>query len=33
MKTIRCTWKGTTPLIMHRCRGVNPLRALTEGKA
>lgn len=25
MRTIACTWKGTTPLIMHSCRGVNPL--------
>lgn len=25
MRTIACTWKGITPLIMHSCRGVNPL--------
>lgn len=28
MKNIRCEWKGTTPLIMHSCRGVNPLDPL-----
>lgn len=29
MKTIHVEWKGITPLIMHSCRGVNPLDSLT----
>lgn len=29
MKNIHCEWRGTTPLIMHSCRGVNPLDPLT----
>lgn len=30
MKTIKCTWKGTTPLIMHSCAGVNPLHPIAR---
>ena len=29
MKTISVNWKGTTPLIMHSCKCVNPLHPLT----
>ena len=31
MKNLEITWKGTTPLIMHSCRCVNPLHPLTKG--
>ena len=30
MKQLEVTWKGTTPLIMHSCRCVNPLHPLTK---
>ena len=29
MKTLRITWKGTTPLIMHSCKCVNPLHPIS----
>jgi len=30
MKTLRITWKGTTPLIMHSCQCVNPLHPIAK---
>lgn len=30
MKNIKVTWKGTTPLIMHSCAGVNPLHPIAR---
>ena len=29
MQAVNCTWKGTTPIILHSCRCVNPLHPLT----
>ena len=29
MKTLRITWKGLTPLIMHSCKCVNPLHPIS----
>ena len=29
MKTLKVTWKGTTPLIMHSCQCVNPLHPIS----
>lgn len=29
MKTLRITWKGITPLIMHSCQCVNPLHPIS----
>ena len=29
MRTLEITWKGTTPLIMHSCKCVNPLHPLS----
>lgn len=29
MKTLRITWKGITPLIMHSCKCVNPLHPIS----
>lgn len=29
MKTLRVTWKGVTPLIMHSCQCVNPLHPIS----
>ena len=29
MRTLRMTWKGTTPLIMHSCKCVNPLHPIS----
>lgn len=31
MKKLQIIWKGTTPLIMHSCRCVNPLHPLAKG--
>ena len=28
MKHLHVTWKGTTPLLMHNCQGVNPLNPI-----
>lgn len=30
MKTLRVTWKGITPLIMHSCKCVNPLHPIAK---
>lgn len=30
MKNLRVTWKGTTPLIMHSCKCVNPLHPISR---
>lgn len=30
MKNLKVTWKGTTPLLMHDCRTVNPLHPLKK---
>lgn len=30
MKTLRITWKGITPLIMHSCKCVNPLHPIAK---
>jgi hypothetical protein len=30
MAELNVTWKGTTPLLMHSCRGVNPLDPLVK---
>lgn len=30
MKTLRVTWKGITPLIMHSCKCVNPLHPISK---
>jgi len=30
MKTIKVTWKGVTPLIMHSCQCVNPLHPIAR---
>ena len=30
MKTLKVTWKGISPLIMHSCQGVNPLHPITR---
>jgi hypothetical protein len=30
MKTLKITWKGTTPLIMHSCQCVNPLHPIAK---
>ena len=30
MKTLRITWKGITPLIMHSCKCVNPLHPISK---
>lgn len=30
MKKLICEWKGTTPLLMHSCAGVNPLHPLSR---
>lgn len=32
MRTIKCTWKGITPLIMNSCQTVNPLHPITVAK-
>lgn len=29
MKSLSCTWKGTTPLLMHSCKCVNPLHPIS----
>jgi len=29
MRTLKVTWKGTTPLIMHSCKCVNPLHPIS----
>jgi hypothetical protein len=30
MKTLKITWKGTTPLIMHSCQCVNPMHPIAK---
>ena len=30
MKTLKVTWKGTSPLIMHSCQCVNPLHPISR---
>lgn len=30
MKTLKVTWKGTSPLIMHSCQCVNPLHPIAK---
>ena len=30
MKTLKVTWKGTSPLIMHSCQCVNPLHPISK---
>lgn len=30
MKTLRVTWKGISPLIMHSCQCVNPLHPISK---
>jgi hypothetical protein len=30
MKSMEVIWKGTVPLIMHSCQGVNPLHPITK---
>lgn len=32
MRTIRCTWKGVTPLLMNNCQCVNPLHPISVAK-